>query len=241
METSAEVCRLRHVYQQYAACGLGESKWSDANRGNQVIQGERNSKTCELLQQAGFFPLGGRRILDVGCGTGKQLGLFLEWGARPEDLFGIDLIPDRVSAARALHPRMNIELANAESLPYANGAFDLVVVSTVFSSILDRVMSKNIVGEISRVLAPQGAVLWYDFRMNNPFNRHVRGMSRKHIQDLFPGFGVALEATSLLPPLARRLGALTDHLYSTLNSLPFLRTHLLGLLTKPAGPGGQIS
>ncbi len=234
METRAEVNRLREVYRRYATCGFGETKWSNVNQGNQAIQSERERKTRELLQRAGFFPLSGRRILDVGCGTGAQLGLFIEWGARPENLFGIDLIPDRIVAARRRFPRITFELANAESLPYADGAFNLVAAFTVFTSILNRGMTANVVREITRVLAPRGAVLWYDFRVNNPFNRHVRGMSRKQVQHLFPGFGVALEAISLLPPLARRLGGLTDHLYVTLSSVPFLRTHLLGLLTKPS-------
>ena len=233
METRAEVTRIRDAYQEYAARGFGTSRWSNANRGNQAIQNERELKTRKVLQRSGYFPLTGRRILDVGCGTGEQLGLFLEWGAKSENLFGIDLIPERISAARRMFPRITFQLANAESLPYADGAFDLVVVFTVFTSILNRQMAVNIGREINRVLAPQASVLWYDFRMNNPFNKHVRGMSRKHVQGLFPGFGVALEAISLAPPLARRLGVLTDCLYATLSSLPFLRTHLHGLLTKP--------
>jgi hypothetical protein len=93
-------------------------------------------------------------------------------------------------------------------------------------------MAINIVSEINRVLAPGGAIVWYDFRMNNPFNRNVRGMTRRKIQSLFSGFGMTWEAISLLPPLARRLGHLTGRLYVPLSSLPFLRTHLLGLLTK---------
>jgi ubiquinone/menaquinone biosynthesis C-methylase UbiE len=233
METLAEVNRLRAVYRQYAACGFAESKWSNLNQGNQAIQTEREGKTRELLRRSGFFPLSSKRILDVGCGTGKQLGTFLEWGAQPEKLFGIDLIPDRVAAARTMFPGITFQLANAESLPYPDGAFDLVAVFTVFTSILNRAMAVNIAHEINRVLAPKGAVLWYDFRMNNPFNPHVTGLSRKRIAGLFPGFGMALEAISLLPPLARHLGALTDRLYITLSALPFLRTHLLGLLTKP--------
>ena len=74
METLAEVNRLREVYRQYAACGFAEAKWSNLNKGNQAIQTERERKTRELLRRSGFFPLSSQRILDVGCGTGKQLG-----------------------------------------------------------------------------------------------------------------------------------------------------------------------
>ena len=233
METRTEVDRLREVYQQYTDFGFGQSKWSNANRGNQALRGERELKARELLQRAGFFPLTDRRILDVGCGTGEQLGIFADWGAKPENLFGIDLIPERIRTAQINFPQITFQFANAESLPFADRSFDLVAVFTVFTSILDQHMAANICSEIKRILAPGGGVLWYDFRMNNPCNKHVRGASRKQIQRLFPGFKLTLESISLLPPLARRLGALTDRLYAPLVSLPFLRTHLLGLLTKP--------
>ncbi len=233
METFTEVIRLRQVYRQYAARGLGKSKWSEANPGNHAIQTEREVKIRELLQRFGFFPVTGRRILDVGCGTGQQLGRFLAWGARPENLFGVDLLPERIEVAQGLFPQIAFQTANAESLPYANGVFHLASVSTVFSSILDPQMAANIAREITRVLAPGGAVLWYDFRRNNPFNPHVQGMTRTHIQRLFPGFRLVLQALSLLPPLARRLGPLAPRLYAPLSALPVLRTHLLGLLTKP--------
>src|SRR2546428_7489191 len=135
METRAEVDLLREVYQQYAASGFGMSKWSSANRGNQAIRGERELKTRELLQRSGFLPLTDRRILDVGCGTGEQLGLFANWGAKAGNLFGVDLIPDRIRIAKLNFPGINFQLANAESLPFRDGSFDLVVAFTVFTSI----------------------------------------------------------------------------------------------------------
>src|SRR6266478_3316661 len=79
METRMEVVRLREVYREYAARGFGKSKWSNSNQGNLAIQTERDFRTRELLQRSGFLSLTDRRILDVGCGTGEQLGLFLNW------------------------------------------------------------------------------------------------------------------------------------------------------------------
>src|SRR5262249_46899473 len=233
METSAEVARLREVYREYAAAGVGTSRWSNANKGNQAIQVERERRTRKLLERAGFFPLTDRRILDVGCGAGEQLGLFLNWGAKPENLFGVDLLSERIRTAQQKLPQVSLQVGNAELLPYDDGAFDLVSVFTVFTSILDRQMASNVSREITRVLKVGGAILWYDFRFNNPLNKHVGGVTRKQIRNLFPGFGMALETFSLLPPLARRLDAVVNGLYAPLESLPFLRTHLLGLLTKP--------
>jgi ubiquinone/menaquinone biosynthesis C-methylase UbiE len=233
METRTEVDRLRLVYQRYAASGFRESKWSSANPGNHAREVERERVTHQILERSDLLPLTHRRILDLGCGTGDQLGRLADWGAKPENLFGVDLIPERIRAAQQSFPQINFQLANAESLPFADASFDLVLAFTVFTSILDHQMSVNIGREISRVLVPGGGVLWYDFRINNPANKYVRGVSRRQIKRLFPDFRTDLESISLFPPLARRLGVLTDALYAPLASLPFLRTHLLGLLRKP--------
>jgi ubiquinone/menaquinone biosynthesis C-methylase UbiE len=233
METRAEVDRLQEVYRDYAIRGFGKSKWSPANRGNQAILNECHRKLREALEKAGFFPLETRRILEVGCGTGSRLAAFEEMGAQPENLFGVDLIPDRINAARQLYEGITFKLANAEALPFADGSFDLVAVFTVFTSILNRQMMANVSREITRVLNAGGGVIWYDFRMNNPVNRHVRGILRKQIRNLFPDFRLNLQTISLLPPLARRLGRLTNLLYPPLSSVPFLRSHYLGILTKP--------
>ncbi|PYJ62909.1 MAG: SAM-dependent methyltransferase [Verrucomicrobia bacterium] len=232
METHFEVDRLKDVYRQYGERGWGKKKWAVTNRGNQAIQQERDRKLEQLLQRAGFLPLGNRRILDVGCGTGEILAGFEAWGARPENLFGVDLLAERIRRAKDNFPEMTFQEANAEALPFANGFFDLVALFTVFTSIRDHQMARNVSREINRILRSGGAVVWYDFRMNNPFNPHVRGISRKGVRRLFPEYDSRLMTVTLLPPLARRAGCLTDLLYPWLASLLFLRSHYLGVLIK---------
>jgi ubiquinone/menaquinone biosynthesis C-methylase UbiE len=226
------VRRLESVYQEYTCRGLGSSKWSSSNAGNEAIVRERNRKTLDFLESAGFLPLSERRILDVGCGTGGALATFKEWGAKPENLFGVDLLPERILRAQERYPEFTFQHVNAESLPFGAGSFDLIVLFTVFTSILDGKMATNIARAITRVLRAQGAILWYDFRFNNPFNPHVRGMTRRSISQLFPEFDLHLKPITLLPPLARRMGRMTHFFYQPLARLPFLRTHYLGLLMK---------
>jgi SAM-dependent methyltransferase len=233
MQAHSEVDRLKLVYREYGERGLGKTKWSATNRGNRAIRRERERKQEELLERAGYFRLDHKCILDVGCGTGETLAGFEAWGAKPENLFGVDLLADRIRRAKEHFPAMNFQEANAEALPFANGLFDLVTVFTVFTSILDPQMTRNLSREINRVLRSGGAVVWYDFRMNNPLNPHVRGISRRGIQQLFREFDASMIPITLLPPLARRLGSLTDLLYPCFASLPFLRSHYLGLLVKP--------
>jgi ubiquinone/menaquinone biosynthesis C-methylase UbiE len=232
MESCLEVDRLTEVYREYRERGWSETKWSITNKGNQAMLRERDQKLKQLLQSAGFLPLDNRRILDIGCGTGELLSGLQSWGAKPENLFGVDLLPDRIQRAKENFPQMNFRQVNAERLPFTDGCFDLVSVFTVFSSILDQRMTSNVSREIDRILRPGGAVIWYDFRFNSPFNPHVRGISRKTIRRLFTGFDSHLVSITLLPPLGRRLGRLTDGLYTSLASLAFLRSHYLGMLMK---------
>jgi len=233
MPTHSEVDRLTTVYREYGERGWRRTKWAVTNRGNQAIRQERERKLEQLLRCTGYLPLGDRRVLEVGCGTGEILAGFEAWGARPENLFGVDLLADRIRRAKENFPNMTFQEANAEALPFGNSSFDLLVLFTVFSSIRDPRMTRNVSREIHRVLRTGGAVVWYDFRMNNPFNRHVRGISRKGVRLLFPGFDSHLRTLTVLPPLVRRAGCLTDLLYPCFVSLPFLRSHYLGVLVKP--------
>jgi ubiquinone/menaquinone biosynthesis C-methylase UbiE len=154
-------------------------------------------------------------------------------GAQPRNLYGIDLLSDRIEEARESHPDLNFQCANAEKLDFHDASFDLVLLFTVLSSILDPGMAMNVAREVARVLKPGGGVLWYDFRYNNPRNPNVRGVTIRRIKNLFPEFTMHLRTLTLLPPVARRLGRLTKLLYPVLASIPLLRTHYLGLLMKP--------
>ena len=232
MSENREVRRLEQVYRGYRASPAFRVRWDDRNPGNAAIRREREGTAERLLTDHCFVPLEGRTALEVGCGSGQTLARFTNLGARPGDLFGVDLLPDRVNEARERYPEINFHCANAEALDFPGRHFDLVILSTVFSSILDNGMASNVAHEVRRVLKPGGAVLWYDFRYNNPRNPNVRGMTLSRIKYLFPDLTADLRPVTVLPPLARRLGPLTPLLYPLLSRIPPLRTHYLGLLVK---------
>ena len=216
------------VYREYRP--TVSQRWRPDNSGNAAILAELERRVVSVLRRAGLVPLAGRRILDVGCGYGHFLGLFRTLGAAPSDLHGVDLLPERIELARARHPDLEFTIGNGEELPYPDGTFDLVLLFSVLTSILDRGVQANLAAEARRVLRPGGAILWYDLRYDNPWNPHVRGLRRREVTRLFPDLSPALKTTTLLPPLARRLGPFTPVLYPLLVRLPFLRTHQLGLL-----------
>lgn len=229
MASSDEVSRLIRVYREYEQ----REHWSDLNAGNRAILEERRRVLGRILAKHDLLPLADRRILDVGCGQGQVLASLMAYGAAPGNLFGLDLLPQRIDIAKQRFPEIHFRQGNAERLTFVDGFFDLVLLFTVFSSILDAQMALNVSREVRRILKPGGAVLWYDFRYNNPNNPNVRGMSRKAMTTLFPDFSLHIDTLTLLPPLARRLGRATSWLYPALSALPVLRTHYLGLLIKP--------
>ena len=172
-----------------------------------------------------------RRVLDIG--GGEVLAEFMRWGALPHNLYGIDLLSGPLEIAKQRFPGLHLQQGNAEHLDFPDAFFDLVGQFTVFTSILDDRMAHNIAGEIRRVLKPGGAVIWYDLRFDNPWNVHVRGITRPQVAALFSGFSADLRSMTLLPPLARRLGRATQTLYPILSKIPAFHTHYLGLLMKP--------
>jgi ubiquinone/menaquinone biosynthesis C-methylase UbiE len=229
-----EIQRLSRIFEGYDLDPATQTRWDTHNPGNTAILRERQRMTYKLLDAAGQLPLSGRRVLEIGCGTGAVLAGMLNLGACDADLHGVDLLPSRVAQARRRYPVLAVQVANAEALPYRDAHFDLVLLYTLFSSILDKSMAANICAEVQRVLRPSGAVLWYDFRYNNPCNPHVRKVSHAVISQLFPGFDIGLRTVTVLPPLVRRLGRVTPVLYPLLAQIPPLRTHYLGLLWKRA-------
>jgi ubiquinone/menaquinone biosynthesis C-methylase UbiE len=171
-------------------------------------------------------------VLDVGCGYGQWLADLETLGAERRLLAGIDLVPERVEKARARLGGADIREGDASELPFEDGAFDLVLQSMMFSSILDASVKRRAAAEMARVLAPGGLVLWYDFFVNNPRNPNVRGVGRREVEELFPGFDLRWRRVTLAPPLLRALVPRLRPLAGALQGLRVLNTHALATLSR---------
>jgi ubiquinone/menaquinone biosynthesis C-methylase UbiE len=182
------------------------------------------------LTRAKMFPLENRSIADIGCGAGTWLLEFAQWEAT--NLHGIDLDESRIERAKARFPSAELYAGDARQLPWSNDSFDLVSQFTLFTSILSDPVKKKIASEMIRVLKPGGVILWFDFRINNPRNKSVRGISASEIHSLFPDCSVRLRPVTLAPPLARRIVPISWIAAALLEKIPFLRTHYLGIIRK---------
>lgn len=99
------------------------------------------------LDQLGEAP---RKALDLGTGTGKAARVMAK--RFPDiEVVGVDLAPEMVEEARRLVPpelagRVSFEVADGASLPFPDGAFDLVVLQNMIPFF----------EELGRVTAPGG-------------------------------------------------------------------------------------
>jgi len=227
-----EISRIRSAYSRREQSGL-QRRYSLSEPGN-ILRIEEVHRRMQFLIAAHLGPdLSTKRILEVGCGTGYWLRQFIQWGARPENLFGTDLLPERIEKARELCPQgVHLECGDASKLNFEDETFDLAAQVTVFTSILDDAMKTAVASEIQRVLKPRGWLLWYDYVLDNPRNPDVRGIRKKELVHLFPGFDVHMERVTVAPPLGRILGGISPLAYQMASSIKVFCTHRLGLMQK---------
>jgi ubiquinone/menaquinone biosynthesis C-methylase UbiE len=91
----------------------------------------------------------GRRVLDVGCGTGRLSAALHERGSR---VWGVEPSPEM--AARARERGVNVKVARAERLPFKEGWFERAVLWLV-AHLVDRPAA---FAELARVLSPDGRI-----------------------------------------------------------------------------------
>jgi len=101
-----------------------------------------------------------KKILDAGCGGGRNLIYFLKNGY---EVYGIDPNPNAISAVRELsatlsqaNDKENFVVATAENLPFEDNSFDLVISSAVLHFAQRPDHFHEMVHAMWRVLKPGG-------------------------------------------------------------------------------------
>ena len=105
-------------------------------------------------------PPAGARWLDVGCGTGAFSELILRRCA-PKSVTGIDPAPAQIEYVRKRLPGSTFEVEDSMTMPFGDGAFDIVASALVFHFIPDRAKA---FAEMHRVLRSGGLVAGYTWK-----------------------------------------------------------------------------
>jgi SAM-dependent methyltransferase len=114
----------------------------------------------QILPLARECLAGATRVLDVGTGEGQIARLVAREGAPL--VAGVDPTIAQLQLARERGGGASYARANADALPFSDGAFDAVVVCLVFEHIAAH---EPAIAEIARVLEPGGR---FAFFLNHP-------------------------------------------------------------------------
>ena len=130
------------------------------------FNGYRSSMERYLRETPLRLPAGAR-VLDAGCGTGLLTLALLRVLARPAEITAVDLSGRSLQTARRAvrkladsRHKVTFVQANALSLPFADESFDLLVTSGV----LEYLPLREGLGELARVLAPGGHMVFLPVR-----------------------------------------------------------------------------
>ncbi|MFH1731248.1 MAG: class I SAM-dependent methyltransferase [Planctomycetota bacterium] len=228
---TSETDRIRERYARRKECFA--SLYDPTGPAVSRIIEERQRTIAGIFRRAGLVPVRDKRVLEIGCGKGTNLLHLLIQGFRPENLVGNELIEERAREARHLLPAATeVITGDACELDLPDESFDIVLQSTVFTSILDDEFQKRLADRMWALVKPGGGVLWYDFVYSNPRNPDVRGVPLRRVRELFPDGKVKRWRVTLAPPIARRVVGIHPALYTLFNAMPFLRTHILCWIVK---------
>src|SRR5918992_5708725 len=101
----------------------------------------------------------GQRVLDVGCGPGA-LTTELVGRVGPAFVAAVDPTEGFVEAARERHPGVDVRVARAEQLPYADDTFDAALAQLVVHFIADPVAGLRDMGRVTREDGVVAACVW---------------------------------------------------------------------------------
>ncbi len=158
------------------------------------------------------------RILDAGCGRGRNLVYLMRIGA---DVFAVDADPDNIEGVRTLVrslspalPADQFRTEPLERLSFPDAAFDVVLCNAVLHFMKDEAEFRAVLDQLFRVLRPGG--LFFSRLASTIGIEHLVEKEQGRWHRLPDGSQRFLVDAAFLEEEARRVGAtLADPLKST--------------------------
>lgn len=174
------------------------------------------------------------RVLDAGCGGGRNMELLVRCGV---EVYGIDQAEDAVQSARRAArlidpgiPEDRFRVAPVNQMPFSDQAFDFVIANAVLHFARDRAHWEGMVHELWRVLRP-GGTLFTRLMSTDGIEERVQEIG-DGVYRLPAGPEVFLVNMSLLEEWTARLGGTLADPIKTVN-VHNQRCMTTWVLTKP--------
>lgn len=111
----------------------------------------------------------GQRVIDVGCGPGAMTTELVQ-RVGPDGVSAVDPSEPFVAAAKERHPGVDVRLASAEQLPFADDAFDGSLAQLVVHFMADPVKGLQEMGRVTRPGGVVAACVWDHAGGTGPLN-----------------------------------------------------------------------
>lgn len=103
------------------------------------------------------------KILDAGCGLGRNMSYFIHHGFH---ISGIDMDKIKIETLQKKHQNINLTVANLDKIPYSINYFDYIICNAVLHFAKSEKQFFNMFSELFRILKPSGTIF---IRMTSNF------------------------------------------------------------------------
>ena len=156
----------------------------------------------------------GQRVVDVGCGPGALTTELVE-RVGASNVAAVDPSESFVAAARERHPGVDVQEAPAETLPFADGAFDAALAQLVVHFMADPVQGLTEMARVVRAGGVVAACVWdhaggqtplapfwqavHELDPDEEGERNLAGGREGHLTELFREAGLREISETALP------------------------------------------
>ena len=196
---------------------------------------ERRRVLARVISEYLEPALSDAKVLDIGCGDGRDLTELLWLGATAELIAGNDLLESRLEVARQRLPAtVKLVAGDIRAAGFESDFFDMVTLSVVLMTIVDSQLRAEVLNHAFSLVKPGGLLVVTEPIVPNPRNSDVVRISQRELIKVLGLEPVDSRRLHLVPPLSKISRFPT--LYVLISAaFPFLKFHKLWVFKNGVG------